>query len=398
LSTQKKVVCFFESLPPSGGGGAALRGKAFAEALVEAASDSTGFDVTFLTSTAQPHPISGVTIKSFSNVTNEEQNVGLLKRSFRELMLGVRVALNISKYHAKETTLVVSSPSFIAACVVCLAAIVRKIPYVLDVRDIYPQAYVASGLLSVVGLPNRVMERLSGFIYRKASLILAATKGLASEIERYRTGTRVEAVLNGFPKELLKVKPVKHDKFTVCFHGVLGFFQDVESIKILAKHLVAHDVNVVVIGYGRKTELIENASLQNLRFLGRLPFPKTIEEVAKCHVGLCLRLDESISRDAFPVKVWEYLGLGIPTIVTPYCEAGAFLEKQKCGLQFKAGAIDEMVAAILELKTNSAAYELMQKACQDIREGHTREAYAVTAAELICAREFNGVRLHSAVE
>lgn len=378
---RRNVICFFETLPPSGGG-AALRGKAFAEALARTLPVGA-FDVQLLTSTAQPNSIAGVAIKSFSNVHSDD--ICLLKRSWKELVLGMCVALEVSRNSAAGTILVISSPSYISACVICVAAIIRRIPYVLDVRDIYPRAYVASNLLSERGLPNRILEKLSELLYRNASIVFAATKGLTSEIQRYQTRTRVEHVPNGFPTMLLDIQAVKHERFTVCFHGVLGFFQDVESIKTLAERLTRHDIDFVVIGYGRKSHILENSNIPNLKFLGRLPFPRTIDEVAKCHVGLCLRRDEEISKDAFPVKVWEYLGLGIPAIVTPLCEAGVFLENNKCGIQLKAGAVEDIAASILNLKRNEKIYKIMQDNCKSIRVMHTREAYAINAAEQILA-------------
>ncbi|QDQ25721.1 glycosyltransferase family 4 protein [Chitinimonas arctica] len=383
MNQNKRIACFFESLPPSGGGGAALRGHSIAEALVKFRG-ATPVDLRFYTATPDPHPIDGVEIKSLPSGTGSEEG-GLLRRVWREGVLGIRVGRQVFRANPKSTTLLVSSPSYIAACIICLAAMLRRMPFILDIRDIYPQAYVASNLIAKDGVLHRILDKFSAYMYKRAALIFTATAGLKNEVEKYPGKPSVVHIANGFPSLLLNVQSEKHARFTVCFHGVLGFFQDVESIVILADRLAMHDIDVVVVGYGRKSNLLEDNQNENLRYLGRKSFEETIQEVSKCHVGLCLRLDEDISKDAFPVKVWEYLGLAIPTIVTPPCDAGEFLELSRCGAQYNAGDVEQIYSAILRLKDDADLYSAMQEACRGVRVMHTREAYAEGAAKLILA-------------
>jgi glycosyltransferase involved in cell wall biosynthesis len=96
-----------------------------------------------------------------------------------------------------------------------------------------------------------------------------------------------------------------------------------------------------------------------------------------------LRKNDEISKDAFPVKIWEYLGLGIPSIVTPRCEAGDFLEANECGFQLESGHTRELVDKILELKEDSAKLARLEKNCRGIRTSYTREKLGTDAAKFI---------------
>jgi glycosyltransferase involved in cell wall biosynthesis len=214
---------------------------------------------------------------------------------------------------------------------------------------------------------------------------MAATEGLRREIVRESGGRRVFCVYNGFPAALATIRPERHARFTLCFHGVLGFFQDVEALVRLAADLLDEEIDLVAIGYGRKAELLADSKLPNLRFLGRLPFEQTMAEVSRCHVGLCLRRGDEISRDAFPVKVWEYLGLGLPSIITPVCEAGDFLVRHGCGIQLPAGDPAALRAAVLALRDDRGRLEDMRRRCADAGRNFSRERTGLLAARIFAS-------------
>ena len=224
-------------------------------------------------------------------------------------------------------------PDYLAALMIVAAARKRGVPYVLELWDVYPQVYAGAGLLRRGSWLYRFFERRTRAMYTGARAVIAATRGLARTVTEDAPQARVRAVYNGFPSKLLARRAPKHVRFAVCFHGVMGFFQDIETLVEVARVLLPHEVDMVVVGYGRKETLIAEAGLPNLRLLGRQSFEAMVEQVERCHLGLCLRKVEEILRDAFPVKVWNCLGLGLPSIVTPVCEAGEFLEAEGCSFQ-----------------------------------------------------------------
>ena len=197
------------------------------------------------------------------------------------------------------------------------------------------------------------------------------------------SGPDVEVVYNGFPASLLQIRPAKHARFTVVFHGVLGFFQDITTLCALAARLHQHDIDVVVIGYGKKEHQLQACSAPNLRFLGRMAHERTMQTAAQCHLGLCLRLDDDISKDAFPVKVWEYLGLGMPSIITPHCEAGAFLEQHGCGIQLYSGDMVALEEVILRLRDKPDELVAMAAKCRLAVYEYTRERTGAQLARFV---------------
>jgi glycosyltransferase involved in cell wall biosynthesis len=312
--------------------------------------------------------------------------LGLLFRLVGELAMGLSAALQVLV--KGPACVLLSSPGFWPCVLISVACRLRGITYVLDVRDLYPEVYVHSGLLSDRSWTYRLLLSLTCWWYRGAAAIAVATVGLQRIVhplsrDKSGQGPAVEVVYNGFPTALLSKRPPKHERFTVVFHGILGFFQDIETLCQLAVRLAPHGIDMIAIGYGKKEKLLQECKSPNLRFLGGMDHESTMLAAAQCHLGLCLRLDDAISKDAFPVKVWEYLGLGIPSIVTPTCEAGEFLQQHGCGLQIPSGNLDALEAAVVALRDSPEQLSTMAAQCAEAAQTYTRERMGEQLAQLV---------------
>lgn len=367
-------------MPPYSGA-AALRGASIMVALAQCL-DGRPHHIDVFTTIPKSDTLPGLEVRSIG--TPEVENaLGLPARIVGELRMGWVAGKAMFGGETRCDLAVISTPGYLAALVIAFAARRRGVPYVLELRDVYPQVYAEAGLLRRRSWLYRFFERRTDAMYTGARVVIAATRGLARTVSEDAPRARVHAVYNGFPSKLLARRALKHERFTVGFHGVMGFFQDIETLVEVARALLPHDVDMVVVGYGRKETLIAEAGLPNLRFFGRQPFDATVEQVERCHLGLCLRKDEEISRDAFPVKVWECLGLGLPSIVTPVCEAGEFLHTERCGFQLPAGDVQTIVALVLRLKNDPGELAALTERCRHTAERFTREQTGMEAARVV---------------
>jgi glycosyltransferase involved in cell wall biosynthesis len=373
----KAIALIYETMPPSSGGGSAPRGDAFARAI--AAQGSFG-PVTVYCATPAPTPIAGVELVAVGNQSAGNQR--LVARLGGELLLGLRLAIK-ALARGRDVFWLVSTPSYVVMLVVVFALRLRGIRYALDVRDIYPQVYVAAGLVKPGGFLARLFAGLSRRAYARATTIISATNGLTRTLRLESVTTSVHTVINGYSRGRTDVAAELHHRFTVCFHGVLGYFQDSASLLEVGRRLAAFDIDLVVIGYGRDAALFEDAGAPNIRLLGRLPLDRTIEEVARCHVGISLRKDEEISADSFPVKVWEYLGLGMPTLVAPRSDAAEFVSRHGCGFMLAAGDVNAAVAHIVALRDDPALYASMQERALATVAPYSRARQAGVMAQIL---------------
>lgn len=333
------------------------------------------------TTTPNPTLFDGIEVVVLP-VEELENSERIPKRIFGELHIGWMASREMLRRGGGCELLIISMPAYLAGVVLSAMSRLRKVPYALELRDVYPQVYAEAGLIRRESIIYRVFSYLSRSAYENAECVVVATRGLERVVHSEAPKANVHCVYNGFPAEFLSRESKKNKRFTVCFHGVMGFFQDIETLIRVAAELHQHDVDVLVIGYGRQERLLREGVPPNLSFRGRLPFEQTVAEIEKCDLGLCLRKDDSISKDAFPVKVWEYLGLGIPSIVTPRCEAGDFLETNGCGFQLDSGRVQEIVDKILKLKSNREELTRLTERCRSIGAEYTREKLGAKAAEV----------------
>lgn len=374
-----KICLFFQHLPPFPGAGS-LRAASIISGLL---SDRRGWDVsvTLFTPTPGAQAAPGTDIVQVK-VPDVENAGGLIGRIAGEIKMGLATAIRLFRRNDFDL-LVISTPAYLTALILSSCARLRRLPYAIELRDIYPQVYAESGLLAKKSTAYRLLTRASRSMYSHAVVTIAATKGLRTQVLADAPAADVRCVYNGFPAHFADIAPTKRPRFTVCFHGVMGYFQNVRGIIELAAMLEPHDIDVLVIGYGRQAPLAAQCTMKNFTYMGKLPFDRTVEEIARCHIGLCLRLDDDISKNAFPVKVWEYLGLALPCIVTPLCEAGQFLEERQCGFQFEADALPTIADKILYLKNNPSIMSALTGNCMAERGQYTRESLGWSAAEII---------------
>jgi glycosyltransferase involved in cell wall biosynthesis len=375
-----RIGAFFQHVPPFPGAGS-LRAKSIVSAL---ALSQQGYAVhaTLFTPVSQPEMAPQIDIVNIA-VANVENAQGLAARVRGETKLGLAAAWQIFRRSRDLDMLVISTPAYLTALTISWFARLARLPYIIELRDIYPQVYAESGLLASNNMLFRFLSRASRKMYLNSALTITATKGLEHDVLAEAPGAKVISVYNGFPSEFFDITVPKRPRFTVCFHGVLGYFQNMPAIIELAALLEPYQIDVLVIGYGKQAYLAEQCTLPNFIFRGKLPFAQTIEEIAQCHLGLCLRNDDEISRNAFPVKVWEYLGLAIPSIVTPHCEAGIFLEEKGCGFQFNADEVGLIAEKIRHLAGNDEVMNALTENCQQERLSYTREAMGRIAADMI---------------
>jgi glycosyltransferase involved in cell wall biosynthesis len=373
----QSIFAFYQHMPPLSVA-AAMRGGSVTAALASRA-EREGVRLDVVAAAGKALEKEGLSIEILDGA-DIDTVASLPRRLLGELRLGWLVGRRVCR--ARPRMVLISSPAFLSALVATFFCRISRIAYVLEIRDVYPQVYAHAGLLRESSWIYRMLLSASRGMYTRATRVVVVTKGLDDAVRGVAPSAVVHCEYNGFPAVLRDKRGAKHERFTLCFHGALGFFQDIETLRKLAAAVTDDGIDVVVIGSGRKAELLDDPP-PNLRYLGRLSFEDTIGEVAKCHVGLCLRRQDKISQDAFPIKVWEYLGLGMPCVVTPLCEAGRFVEDHACGTQLQAGDVTGLRKAVLLLRDDPAHAQKLATAGEHAVMGFTRERIGERIADIV---------------
>ena len=313
-------------------------------------------------------------------VTGKNLHVGLPKntdsainRLWKEQLAGISLFMKVLT--SRNDLYFFSSPPFITVLLGSLACRITKRKYILDIRDIYPEVFLHLGLLKEESPIYKFILNLTKRMYRSADTIITVSKGLQNKIQNHNPDSKVELIYNGYDCDLFKPNPDKFDKYTIVFHGNLGKFQRIDLLVEVARLMEqSHpDIQFKVIGYGPGEKHLQSPP-SNLEYLGPMKYEDIAKYIAKCHMGISLRTDDEISREALPVKVFEYIGVRIPVIVTPQGEASGLVAQYDFGLSCSNDAHDIV-------KTIQKAFE--QQIARNKKEEFSRQGQAKLIKEII---------------
>jgi glycosyltransferase involved in cell wall biosynthesis len=127
------------------------------------------------------------------------RNNGFIKKTLSHISF----AWNIYKHHKSGKNLkrpdiiMVSSPSFFAVISAWRLSRIHKVPFVFEVRDLWPGIFRELGTIKNESI-LRIVEKLELFLYKKAGAVVTVTKGFAKNIaERGIDPTKLYVVTNG---------------------------------------------------------------------------------------------------------------------------------------------------------------------------------------------------------
>ena len=254
---------------------------------------------------------------------------------------------------ATSTPLTVGIPGRIgAAC--------KRIPYVFEVRDLWPEDLLDAGRIRP-GLQYKVWEWLELFSYKRAAKILLVSRGFHDRLlERGFPSERLETILLGADGRLFSdVTPDteymrEHELagktvavYTGAHGDANGLFQVIDAAERLRDR---SDIAIVFIGDGKMREGLKadvaKRGLTNVRLLDPVPKHRLPGILAACSVGLMILKQITRPRWVTPNKIFDYMFAGIPSIVNFAGTTADMVVADGTGLASTPGSADDLAAKI----------------------------------------------------
>lgn len=354
---KEKLYYFSPSLPPKSDA-AAVRAASFIKTL------ESKFDI-------QPFccsqcPQDGTRISSLAS--NKD---GFIKRLFLEFWAGFLLGLKIVT--TPFGTWILSSPPYFTVLIGSLVLRTINRPYYLDLRDLYPEVFYQKDLLKRNSFLGTILNLVTRKMINGSISSFTVSEGCRQHfVELGVAENKIIVVKNGFDDSVFFPIETKDDQFfKIAFHGNLGHFQEIEKLLEVIKKVDMKDRKVVfhVWGDGPKAHLLKKYNGDNLVFHGSVPYETAAREIANCHMGISFRTEDPIGKIALPVKIFEYLGVGVPVVVAPKSEIGEEINRHGLGFVCNYEKLQDCIDFILELKNDRERYF---EVCQRVKErrGH----------------------------
>jgi colanic acid biosynthesis glycosyl transferase WcaI len=225
----------------------------------------------------------------------------------------------------------------------------RRVPFVYDVQDIWPESAVLSGILKE-GRLVRLMHYLERFVYRKAHHILVVTDGAYKNLISKGVAPEKVSVMPHWVDESQFMK-IDHserdrirqgygwgDRFVVLFAGNIGMVQGLDTLLFATKELSNNGKFLfVLIGDGSDKERLKKISdtidlKDRLQFIERQPANRMPNFMAASDALMVHLKRSELSRFVIPTKTLSYLAAGKPILLAMDGAAAQLVTEAGAGL------------------------------------------------------------------
>lgn len=265
----------------------------------------------------------------------------------------------------KPEIIVAATPPLGLAVVALLLARVWKIPYLLLVEDLQPDAAVDLGMLK----PGRLVDALFALerlVYRNAGLVSTLTEGMGRRIISKAIPEDKVAVIPHWVDPGLFAIPLQGGgralrdqlglagKFLVLHSGNMGVKQGLGAILDAAERSRDHsDIVYLLVGDGSERESLEKraATLGNVKFYPLLPKPIFHQLLGATDVALITQ-QRCVADILFPSKTETLLAAGRAVVasVNASSEVARVVTQAKAGVVTTAEDSSALLEAILSLR------------------------------------------------
>jgi colanic acid biosynthesis glycosyl transferase WcaI len=229
----------------------------------------------------------------------------------------------------RPDVLYISSPPLTVGLLGPLLARRFRRPWVLEVRDVWPESAVSVGWIGRESVAYRLLERLAHRLSQTADAVVVPTPGLVPFVEAHGasgvttlTGSIVDRPPDPERRHATRKRlAIGDDECVFVYTGAIGVANGLDvlldAVGLLPREVPAR---VVVAGDGSARAEIEEAlrsgALDRVLLLPPVPKAEVDALLAAADVGLHLLRPDPVFESALPTKVLDYLGAHLPFITT----------------------------------------------------------------------------------
>lgn len=248
--------------------------------------------------------------------------------SFFGFMVSASVAIARSP---RPDVVIATSPPLTSGILGWLASVRHRRPWVFEIRDLWPESAITTGVIARGGLLAKVLTRMERFSCSRASMINVLTPAFRDDIvaRGLAAPDKIAFVPNGADLDLMA--PAARDtdfrkahgwgnKFVALYAGAHGKANALMQLVSAAEHLANRpDILIATVGDGPErvacTEAAAMKGLRNIEFLGPVPKEQMAEVINSADAGLAVLQNNPTFKTVYPNKAFDYMSCARPTVL-----------------------------------------------------------------------------------
>ncbi|TVQ94992.1 MAG: glycosyltransferase WbuB [Deltaproteobacteria bacterium] len=324
-------------------------------------------------------------------------NAGRVRRSLAYASFAASV-LAIGQRRVEDPDVVIAtSPQFLAAVSGALLSRGRRVPLVLEIRDLWPRSIWEVGAMSRHHPAIKVLEQLERWLYRQADEIVVVSEAFRAEIANHLPGVQAQdlpVITNGVRLERFDPKldggavrarlGLPRDKPLALYAGTHGLAHGLSTVIQAARR--APEVHWAFVGEGACKEAlrVEADGAPNITFhpgVGAEGMPEIYAMADLCLVPL---RDLEVFRTVLPSKMFEIWAMGRPLVLGVAGEAARLAERSGASVVVPPEDPVALAQAVCALSHNEPRRQAMGEAGRAFVEAHfDRRQLALRYAALL---------------
>jgi glycosyltransferase involved in cell wall biosynthesis len=267
-----------------------------------------------------------------------------------------------------------TSPQFFTACAAYAVGTIKRIPWVFELRDLWPESIRAVGAMKASAILD-ALEKVELFLYRKATAIVSVTHSFRDElIRRGIEEAKISVITNGV--DIGRFQPRAKDaallnelglegKFVAGYIGTHGLAHALDTL-LDAAHLLNSATDgdrykLLLLGDGAcKAALMARASaerLDNIVFVDSVSKDEVARYWSLLDVAIIHLKATPLFETVIPSKLFECMGMAIPVLHGVSGESARIVEREQVGLTFKSENPAALCEGLHQLHDDVATYQ-----------------------------------------
>jgi len=260
-----------------------------------------------------------------------------------------------------------------------VASLLRRKPFVFEVRDLWPELPKKMGVIKNpwILFAMHVLEWIS---YHSAASCIGLSPGIVQGIQKQGIASeKITMVPNGC--DIRSIGPIKpydlnKNKFTAIFAGAHGIANGLDAVldaAVVLKKMGRDDIRLMFIGDGKLKPALQkralDQNLDNCIFLDPIPKIQLIQKLKQADIGLMILANvPAFYYGTSPNKFFDYIACGLPVINNYPGWLADLIHEHHCGCAVLPDDPDALARALVALVDHPARLKKMGQNSRKLAE------------------------------
>jgi len=262
------------------------------------------------------------------------------------------------KVQGKHDVILVTSPPLFVGLSGYIISVFKRIPFVFEVRDLWPESAIDTGVLTNKFIIKTAFE-FEKFIYKKAKLVNVLTPAFYNTLKNVKKVPEnklimipnaadfslSEELLRNFNREDFRKKMNLDGKFVITYVGAHGVANHLQQVLQAGKKLEDTNLLFLLIGQGMEKENLKKMAIdldvKNVRFIDAVPKKEVFKYILASEMGASVLKKVDAFKTVYSNKTFDYMSCKKPVLMAIDGVSRQLVEDAECGVYVEPENIEE---------------------------------------------------------